>query len=153
MNERLTTPFTEGEVKPALYQMHPTKAPSLDGFYALFYQSDWEVVKTEVVNVVLDCLNHGKLDHELNETLIVLVPKVKKVEKVEELRPISLCNVVMKLIMKVLANRLKWVLPEIISHSQSAFIGGRLITDNILLAHEISHGMRCRNNLKKASCH
>ncbi|KAL9685480.1 hypothetical protein QQ045_022930 [Rhodiola kirilowii] len=74
----------------------------------------------EVVKEVLNCLNHGVLNAELNDTLIVLVPKVKKAEKVVDLRPISLCNVVMKVITKVLANRLKIVLPEIISQNQSA---------------------------------
>ncbi|CAM8885253.1 unnamed protein product [Rhodiola kirilowii] len=148
MNEMLNAPFTEGEVKRALHQMHPTKAPGLDGFPALFYQTNWEVVGNEVVKEVLNCLNYGMLNKDLNETLIVLVPKVRKVERVEDLRPISLCNVVMKLITKVLANRLKVLLPQIISFSQSAFIGGRQITDNILLAHEISHSMQCKNKLK-----
>ncbi|KAL9670481.1 hypothetical protein QQ045_008034 [Rhodiola kirilowii] len=151
MNNALNAPFTEGEVKRALFQMHPSKAPGLDGFSAMFYQRNWEIVGQEVVREVLNCLNNGLMNTELNETLIVLVPKVKKVEMVEDLRPISLCNVAMKLITKVLANRLKWVLPEIISQSQSAFIGGRLITDNILIAHELSHSMKCRNKQKTGS--
>ncbi|KAL9681439.1 hypothetical protein QQ045_013222 [Rhodiola kirilowii] len=143
----LTAPFSEGEVTRALYQMHPSKAPSLDGFSAMFYQVNWDVVGPEVVKEFLNCLNDNVLHKELNETLIVL-PKVKQVEKVEDLRSISLCNVVMKLITKVLANRLKMVLPEIISHNQSAFIEGRLITDNILIAHEISHCMKAKNRQK-----
>ncbi|KAL9666801.1 hypothetical protein QQ045_001143 [Rhodiola kirilowii] len=81
MNEALNAPFTEGEVKCALYQMHPSKAPGLDGFSAMFYQCNWEIVGHEVVNEVLNCLNHGVLNTELNETLIVLVPKVRKAEK------------------------------------------------------------------------
>ncbi|CAM8982799.1 unnamed protein product [Rhodiola kirilowii] len=151
MNDMLDAPFTEGEVRRALFQMHPTKAPGVDGVSALFYQNNWEVVGKDVVKEVLNCLNEGRLSEELNETLIVLIPKVKKVERVEELRPISLCNVIMKLITKTLANRLKIILPEIISQSQSAFIGGRLITDNILLAHEISHSMRCNDKAKTGS--
>ncbi|CAM8958980.1 unnamed protein product [Rhodiola kirilowii] len=148
MNAMLTAPFSEGEVKRALYQMHPSKAPGLDGFSAMFYQVNWDIVGPEVVKEVLNCLNNNVLNKELNETLIVLVPKVKKVEKVEDFRPISLCNVVMKIVTKVLANRLKLVLPEIISQNQSAFIGGRLITDNILIAHEISHCMKAKTRQK-----
>ncbi|CAM8944275.1 unnamed protein product [Rhodiola kirilowii] len=148
MNETLTAPCTEWEVKRALHQMHRTKAPDLDGFSALFYQTNWEVVGNEVVKEVLNCLNYGLLNKEVNETLVVLVPKVKKVERVEQLRPIRLCNVVMKLITKVLANRLKVLLPQIISYSQSAFIGRRKITDNILLTHKLSHSMQCKNKLK-----
>ncbi|KAL9690517.1 hypothetical protein QQ045_010918 [Rhodiola kirilowii] len=106
MNNMLIAPFTEAEVKRALFQMHPSKAPGLDVFSALFYQSSWEIVGDDVVKEVLRCLNSNLLDAELNETLIVLVPKVKTVERVEDLRPISLCNVVMKIITKVLANRL-----------------------------------------------
>ncbi|KAL9663020.1 hypothetical protein QQ045_027857 [Rhodiola kirilowii] len=145
MNEMLAAPFSEGEVKRALFQMHPTKAPGLDGFPATFYQTNWDIVGRDVAKEVLSCLNGGELRPELNETLIMLVPKVKNVDRVEDLRPISLCNVVMKITTKVLANRLKEVLPEIISQSQGAFLGGRLITDNILIAHEISHYMKCQN--------
>ncbi|KAL9671418.1 hypothetical protein QQ045_008986 [Rhodiola kirilowii] len=119
-NEMLGAPFTEMEVKGALFQMHPTKAPGLDGFPALFFQNNWDIVGEDVTKEVLNCLNNKVLDAELNETLIVLIPKVRDVEKVEDLRPISLCKVVMKIITKVLANR------------------GRLITDNILIAHEVS---------------
>jgi len=85
-----------------------------------------------------------------NETVVVLIPKVIEPERIKDPRPISLCNVVNKIASKVLANRLKNVLLEVISLKQSAFILGRLISDNILLAHEIVHHMktkrRGRNN-------
>ncbi|KAL9687617.1 hypothetical protein QQ045_032022 [Rhodiola kirilowii] len=148
MNNMLLAPFTEGEVKRALFQMHPIKAPGLDGFSALFYQSNWEVVGNDITRVALNCLNGEVLESGLNETLIVLIPKVKKVERVEDLKPISLCNVVMKFITKALANRLKEILPSIISQSQSAFISGRLITDNILIVDEISHFIQCASRQK-----
>jgi hypothetical protein len=84
------------------------------------------------------------LDAFVNVTFIALVPKKKNSSKVSDYRPISLCNVVYKIIAKVLANRLKYVLPHIISQNQSAFIPGRLISDNILAAYETLHTMHTR---------
>jgi hypothetical protein len=88
-------------------------------------------VHHEVNSAALHFFNTGVLDKSINATNIALVPKVSSSECVTEFRPINLCNVLYKLISKVLANRLKEVLPAIISSNQSAFISGRLITDNI----------------------
>ena len=107
MREVLSSVFTIEEVKVALFQMGPTKAPRLNGMNAIFYQNFWHVVGDNVVLVVLDFLNNGNMLSEINHTNIVLIPKVKNPEKMSDFRPISLCNVIYKIISKVLGNRLK----------------------------------------------
>lgn len=124
--------------------MHPLKSPGPDGFVACFYQSLWSIVRPEVCVAVLDFLNCGNFDPVINHTHVTLIPKKKNPVCVTNYRPINLCNVIYKLASKVLANRLKKVLPNIISNTQSAFILGRLITDNILVAFEALHTMNGR---------
>ena len=139
MNQSLIKDFTKEEVLAALKQMHPTKAPSPDDMSAIFFQKYWDVVGNDVTSMVLNVLNCNKSIVEINKTYITLVPKTKSPTKMTEYRPISLCNVVYKLISKVLANRLKVTLPHLITENQSVFLSERLITDNVLVAFEVMH--------------
>ena len=95
-----------------------------------------------MIKTILNALNSGCVHESLNETFIPLIPKIKNPKKVSDFRPISLCNVVYKLISKVVVNWLKQILPNIVSDSQSAFISGRLITDNVLVAFETLHYLK-----------
>ena len=102
----------------------------------------WEVVGEQVTKEVLEVLNGGPIPDGWNATMIVLIPKVPKPEKIKDLRAISLCNVLYKIVSKVLANRLKQILPEITAPTQSAFVPRRLISDNILIYYEMRHHTR-----------
>lgn len=139
MNEYLMKEFTEEEVKIALDSIGDLKAPGPDGMPSVFYKKLLDVVGTKLTADVLHVLNGNKLPEGWNDTIISLIPKKEKPEWVSDLRPISLCNVTYKVVSKVLAGRLKTVLDEVISPSQSAFVPGHLISDNIIVAYEITH--------------
>lgn len=113
--------FSGEEILTAIKQMHPTKAPGLDGMSAIFFQKCWSIVGNDVTRMVLNVLNNNMSLAKLNKTNITLIPKSKLPTTMTEFRPIILSNVVYKIIAKVLANRLKAILPNIISKNQSAF--------------------------------
>ena len=148
MNARLLKPFLREEVEVAIKQMKPISAPGPNGMPPLFYQSFWSLIDMDICSAVLDCLNNCKIPLDINSTNITLIPKVKSPEIITDFRPISLCNIVYKIVSKVLTNRFRDVLPSIISENQSAFQAGRVITDNILMAFETLHYMKHHQNGK-----
>lgn len=106
-NEMLLCPITVEEVRKALFHMHPDKSPGPDGMSLEFYQKYWKIVGKDVVAVVKDFFDIGVFNQHLVHTNIPLVPKKRNPQTMTEIRPISLCNVIYKIISKVLANRLK----------------------------------------------
>lgn len=141
--------FTAEEVKEAVFQMHPLKALGPDGLPAIFFQEYWHIVGQDITLLVLEILNGNMSPRPINRTFIVLIPKGKTPTSPKEYRPISLCNVVMKIATKVITNRIKAILPDIIDLEQSAFVQGRLITDNALIAMECFHWLKKKKKGKK----
>ena len=109
---------------------------------ALFFQKYWNIVGSDISHAVLDFLTSRRMLGCINFTHIALIPKVKAPNCMSEFRPISLCNILYKIISKVLVNRMKSILPCVISDSQSAFVLGRLITDNVMISFEVLHYLK-----------
>ena len=130
---QLTQAITKAEVFLALKQMDTHKALGPDGFHAVFFLSYWDIIGDEVWRVVHDAFHLSVVDSRITKTLIILILKIDPSTQVKKLWPISLCNVVLKLIMKVLVNCLRPHLPNIISPLQSSFIPGRGTRDNVIV--------------------
>ena len=139
LNQNLEASITVKEVKEAAFSMHQDKSPGPDDLNPAFYQTFWDVVGPDVVSVCEKFWHTRALSEGLNATYIVLIPKKDAPHTMGDFRPISLCNVLYKIITKVLANRLKKVLNLVVLGSQSAFIPRRFITNNMLIAYEVTH--------------
>jgi hypothetical protein len=120
------------------------KAPGPDGFTVDFFKACWDVVKQDIYDIVEDSRRSSSILKALNSTFITLIPKENEARTPDRFRPIALCNMVYKIISKVIENRLKPLLPILISKEQSGFVEGRKILDNIIHAHEIIHSLKSR---------
>lgn len=120
----------------------------LDGFPPAFFQDQWDIMGVDIFNAVKDFLKKGKLIKQINATFIALIPKHYNVVSTKELKPISLCNMVYKVLSKVLINRLKLLLDKLIFGNQKGFVKGRHILDAIIVVYELLHSME--NNKKLA---
>ena len=110
----------------------------------LFYQKFWHILGNDVTKSCLSNLNGQSQLSDINKTHLVLIPNTKEPRQISQFRPISLCNVVYKIIAKVFAHRLKSILLACINKTQSVFVPGRLITDNALVAFKMFHTFQRR---------
>ncbi|GJV92190.1 RNA-directed DNA polymerase, eukaryota, reverse transcriptase zinc-binding domain protein [Tanacetum coccineum] len=147
----LSRDVNEVEVKNDMFDINDAKAPGPDGYTTRFYKSAWSVIGKDVCKAVQEFFIKGKLLGEVNATLISLVPKMQNPNKVFDFRPIACCNVIYKCISKIVTNRIKGVLGKLVNKSQSAFIAGRQITDNILLAQELFKGYNRKQKIKRVA--
>ncbi|KAF8413392.1 hypothetical protein HHK36_001373 [Tetracentron sinense] len=138
----LAPPIQGAEMKQVVDGMAPYKAPGPNGLHAVFYQKFWAIVSGNIVDLVKLAFESGVIPEGLNHSLITLIPKVPNPKTINQFRSISLCNVSMKVISKVLMNRLRPLLPKLIALTQSSFIPGRVTNKNIIITQEILHSMR-----------
>ncbi|XP_039173652.1 uncharacterized protein LOC120296067 [Eucalyptus grandis] len=133
-------PYFDDEIKDTLFSLATGKAPWADGFNVEFFKHSWDVVGASVILAVRDFFVNVSQLKQINTTIIALVPKIPNASTVHDFRPIACCNTIYKCITKLIANRLSCVLPSIISLPQNAFVKGRHIGDNILVAQELFSG-------------
>lgn len=152
-------PFAIEEIKQVIKNGDPEKSPGPDGFSFAFYQKAWSIINDDFLLMFRLFEKGGQMLREINHTFLTLVPKKKNSLELHDFHPIACCNVLYKIISKVLVNRFKQVIGGLVSLNQSAFIPGRQITDEILLAHELvrgfnrksrSHRVCIKVNLQKA---
>lgn len=135
--DQLQVPFTETEIEKAVQELAKNKASGPDGLPNELLQSHWPLFKEELLSIIQSFYDHTLNLEEVNQANLIMIPKKEKSESVGDYRPISVMNVIPKLISKILANRLRRVLPELISSSQTAFIQGRQITENFNATREM----------------
>lgn len=132
-SEALETSFLEEEVLAALSSLSGDKALGPDGFTIAFQQCCWDFVKREVMSSFKEFHEFGSFQKSLNATFLVLVPKKGGAKDLKDFRSISLVGELYKLLAKVLANRLKKVVDNLMSDFQNAFVVGKQILDVVSL--------------------
>ncbi|GKV27589.1 hypothetical protein SLEP1_g36748 [Rubroshorea leprosula] len=133
----LERPFSVEEIEEGLRSCEGSKAPGPDGYNFNFLKYAWQSIKEDFINFFSEFHRNGKLVRGLNSSFIAMIPKKLNAIELKDYRPISLLGCVYKLLAKVLANRLKSVISEIVSEMQSAFVGGRQLVDSVLVLNEV----------------
>ena len=133
----LTRTVTTEEVKKILFSMAADKSPRPYGYTSEFFKAAWNIIGEDFIKAIQAFFDKGFLPKGINSTIMALIPKNNDAATMKDYRPISCCNVIYKVISKLLANRMKGMLPLFISLNQSAFVKDRLLIENVLLASEL----------------
>lgn len=135
--DALTREVTDEEIRKVLFSMPNDKSRGPDGFTSEFFKASWSIIGNDFLIAIKSFFVKIFFPKGVNSTILALIPKKDEVKEMKDYRPISCCNVLYKVISKILANRLKGLLPGFISESQLAFVQNRLLMDNLLLATEL----------------
>lgn len=135
----LTREVSEHELELALKQSISDKAPGPDGLNAGALKSTWHIIKYKMLEIVQTFIANGTVPHGMNSSFICLIPKDKEPVQIKDYWSISLINCSLKLLSKILTNRLSKIMEKIISPNQTGFIKGRQISEGILITNEVIH--------------
>lgn len=143
----LMVPFTREEIDKVIKEMPADRAPSPDGFTGVFLKSCWHIIKEDFYKLC-DQFVEGTLNLEsINDGFITLIPKINSPTSVNDFRPITLLNCCLKVITKLLANRLQKLILKIIHRNQYSFLKGRSIQDFLVWAYEYIY--QCQSSKQK----
>ena len=134
--------MTEEEVNEVIKEMKNGKAGGPDGFNVYFFKACSDIVKHDILDVVEDSRKNKTILKALNTYFVSLIPKQDNAITPDKFRPIALCNVVYKIISKIISNKIKPLLPTLMSEEKMGYVEGRKILNNIIQAHEVVHSLK-----------
>ena len=140
LSRGLVAPVLGEEIKSALHALPNDKVSGPDGFTKEFFVAAWPIIGDEFIIAVQSVFLFGFLPTGIDATILSLIPKTEVAQTIKDYRPIDCCNLIYQVTSKVLARRLKAIFPEAIEPNQTAFIKGRLLLENVLLASELVNG-------------
>lgn len=137
----MNRPISPEEVQEVVFQMGIHKSLGPDGYMTHCFQRFWGEVKDHSLSLVLSIFRTGVIPAHLNESIICLLPKCTNLESLNQFRPIVLCNVLVKVVSKILTNKLKLMMIKLTGKQQSSFIPRRSTSDNITIVQEVIHSL------------
>ena len=145
-SESLDSPINLDELNAAVQQLGKHKTPGLDGLTTEFFQSFWPILKDDFLSVLSHACSSGNLPFSLRRAIITLIPKKGDLTDIANWRPVSLLNTDYKIFAKLLANRLKLCINNVVHQDQSYCVPGRTINDNICLIKNVIDYSNCNNS-------
>ncbi|XP_056857638.1 uncharacterized protein LOC130506964, partial [Raphanus sativus] len=140
---------TAEEITKLMFSLNPNKAPGPDGLTSGFFKASWSLLGEECIASIQTFFNSGFLPKTTNSTILSLVPKFTGASKISDYRPISCLNTLYKLVSRLLVRRLKPILQDLILPNQTAFVEGRLLVENTVLASELVNGYHKNRGSKR----
>ncbi|GLT67469.1 hypothetical protein SLA2020_397770 [Shorea laevis] len=142
--DSLMSPPTDAEILATIKSMKAWKAPGPDGLHAAFFQKFWELINPKLCPEIRMVFDNANIPDSWNRSFIALIPKIPNPEMVSQFRPIGLCNVVYKVVTKIIVSRMRNFIDNLISPLQSSFIPGRNGMDNVLILRDLVHSFTKR---------
>ena len=135
----LESPFTRDEIEALIKGLPNNKSPGPDGFNNEFFKASWNTIKEDVFYLCDQFHSNNCCLQSINSSNITLVPKVEDAKSINDFRPISLLNTTIKVLTKLMANRLQLKIISLIHRNQYGFIRSRTIQDCLAWAFEYIH--------------